>query len=358
MPNLASVIRNTGIAAFAAFLAFSCTAQAKVHWGNWKKDGCTKPGYRQYSSVLWGIPWGVSWELTCAKTPVNSSTGLKGLPRNGIPPAPSRCRNAGGHMWGEVDVLDSSCALKKTAPRLKWGDFKKDDCVGNHVRQYSAQLLNIPAGMSWEDACKAAQGIPYGATAGSSSLKDRLDQTTSASLADRCEKGSALGITTGVWGEYDVEDTSCKLDLGKLSWGTWKQGPCITVPLSFDSNGMPSGARQLREYSSVLWNIPYGQSWEAACSKMPVTIRYGDRGKITRSKPDMCVKSTANDVIKFASTIALTAASHIKGVGEKGAVALDAAGLLLDLTSDSMPPVGVNIWGVVYVANDPTCTAE
>jgi hypothetical protein len=293
--------------------------------------------------------------MTCSKTGVTNNTGKKGLPKGTADRnSPARCKNTLGKMWGEIDVADESCALNKVAPQLKWTDFKKDHCMGDQVRQYSAKLMNIPGGMSWEQACAAAQGIPYGTTAGSDALLKRLKLKDHSSLADRCKIGSGLGITTGIWGEFDVADTSCKLDLGALAWGDWRRDECITVPLSLDENGLPSGERKVRQYSSVLWNIPAGQSWEQACNSKEVNIPYGDNQALTRNRPDMCLKATGNDVFKYGAMIALTAASQIKSIGAKGSVALDAAGIVLDLIAEGDEIGAFNIWGIVYDA-DPTC---
>jgi len=343
--------------AMAVLLAVSGTAQAGVHWGDWKRDACTKPGYRQYSSVLWDIPWGASWELTCTQTPVLPNYHTRGLPSN-HPDRASRCKVAGGRMWGEVDVRDTSCDLQKTAPTLTWGDFKKNECTGDKLREYSAQLMNVPGGMDWQEACKAAQGIKYKGTAGSAALAQRLGKTDKTSLPDRCNKGSGLGITTGIWGAFDVEDTSCKLNLGDLTWGAWKQGKCITVPLSLDERGLPSGSRLLREYSSVLWNIPPGQSWENACRQKKVEISYGNGQKFERPNPDLCVKATGNDLFRLSTLLATSAAGYIKGIGTSASVALDVASVGLDLIADSGEVGAFNIWGIVYVADDPTCPKD
>ncbi len=76
-------------------------------WGSFKRDHCTKRGCwwaegpgcgrRQFSAILWDIPWGASWEEACATTP-----GLEGRP-------PDRCKVSWFHMWGEWDVPDPSC---------------------------------------------------------------------------------------------------------------------------------------------------------------------------------------------------------------------------------------------------------
>jgi len=85
------------------------------YWGEFQSDACTKQsacdangncvgnGLRQYSAILWGIPWGRSWEAECNETPPPAVI-------NGVTyPKPSRCVNTGFNMWGQFDVPDSSC---------------------------------------------------------------------------------------------------------------------------------------------------------------------------------------------------------------------------------------------------------
>ena len=48
---------------------------AALRWGNATESGvmsgCTGPDKctRQYSAILWDIPWGANWEETCRRTP-------------------------------------------------------------------------------------------------------------------------------------------------------------------------------------------------------------------------------------------------------------------------------------------------
>jgi hypothetical protein len=65
-----------------------------IHWGDFKDDGMKPNGFRQYSSILWDIPSGQSWENTCAITPATI--------RGHYFPRPTRCVN-NGSMWGEFD---------------------------------------------------------------------------------------------------------------------------------------------------------------------------------------------------------------------------------------------------------------
>ena len=81
-------------------VAFISTASAQEHWGTFKRDGCTGPGLRQYSAILWGVPWGQSWEDACARMPARI---------NGQRFAhPTRCVT-NINEWGEFDVQDSGC---------------------------------------------------------------------------------------------------------------------------------------------------------------------------------------------------------------------------------------------------------
>jgi hypothetical protein len=83
---------------FGLILCSSTLAHAAVHWGDLKHEGCPKKGFRQLSSILWDIPWGQSWEQTCWATP-EATTGR----------VPDRCVNDGLHIYGQWDVLDSTC---------------------------------------------------------------------------------------------------------------------------------------------------------------------------------------------------------------------------------------------------------
>ncbi|GLQ34931.1 hypothetical protein GCM10007939_12140 [Amylibacter marinus] len=75
-------------------------AQGAMHWGPVKADACNG-GKRQYSAILWDIPWGHDWEKACFSHP-NTINGHYFA-------RPHRCKNSGTHMWGEWDVPDPSC---------------------------------------------------------------------------------------------------------------------------------------------------------------------------------------------------------------------------------------------------------
>ncbi|BAZ08974.1 hypothetical protein NIES4071_07800 [Calothrix sp. NIES-4071] len=70
-------------------------------WGEFKPDNCTGYGYRQFSSVLWEIKKGESWEEACNK----AQAVIKGQWFD----RPTRIVNKGLNIWGEFDVLDDTC---------------------------------------------------------------------------------------------------------------------------------------------------------------------------------------------------------------------------------------------------------
>ena len=72
-----------------------------INWGPFQSGLCSAQGYRQYSAILWNIPWGWSWERACQTTP--------GSPAGISPRPPNRCVNTGLNMWGQWDVPDTSC---------------------------------------------------------------------------------------------------------------------------------------------------------------------------------------------------------------------------------------------------------
>lgn len=68
--RLASFAVSAVVALMAC--AMATPALAREHWGSFKYNGCQTSGhthFKIYSSVLWGIPWGKSWEVACAHMP-------------------------------------------------------------------------------------------------------------------------------------------------------------------------------------------------------------------------------------------------------------------------------------------------
>ncbi|MDQ8036167.1 MAG: GYF domain-containing protein [Pedobacter sp.] len=116
---------------------------AGMYWGPFKRDGIVRPGVRQYSSILWGIPFGQSWENACANMPATI---------NGIYfPRPSRCKNTGSNMWGEFDVPESANALvfvNKSIPaqlgHIGWGFQLADGSYCYGSKEIAGALAILP----------------------------------------------------------------------------------------------------------------------------------------------------------------------------------------------------------------------
>ena len=223
-------------------LIFAVVPVNTQNWGSFRKDDCTYDCKRQYSSILWNIPWGQSWDTACK----NTAATIEGNNFRGA----SRCVNS-WNEWGQFDVPDSSCC-----PR--WGYFKQDGCTYNCKRQYSAILWDVPRLQSWDDACKNTPANING---------------NAFSGAHRCPK------TTNQWGEIDVPDSSCC-----PHWGSFKLDSCSKTP-----------GRAI--YSAVLWNIPPKESWESSCNSFGATI-----GGQQFDKPTECVKTVINMWGKFDAT--------------------------------------------------------
>jgi hypothetical protein len=87
------------LSASVACAVFLVSSQAfAVNWGGVQDDGCNGNGKRQFSSVLWNIPVGASWEKACAATSIYDWG------------TPSRCVNDSGvKMWGQWDRPDPQC---------------------------------------------------------------------------------------------------------------------------------------------------------------------------------------------------------------------------------------------------------
>ncbi|HET9451879.1 MAG TPA: membrane dipeptidase, partial [Aggregicoccus sp.] len=204
-------------------------------WGSFQDDGCRVEGVRQYSSILWNIPNGYSWEAACAETPATVAGQYFSRP--------SRCVNTVTNMWGQFDVATASCS-----PR--WGALKNDGCVAMRRRKYSAILENVLWGNSWEEACSRTPNTVAG---------QYFAQPT------RC-----VNTLTNMWGEWEVEDAACV-----PRWGDFAKDHCSD-----------SGKRQ---YSAILWDIPPNTSWESACAQMPATVQ----GKWF-ARPLRCVNTGTN----------------------------------------------------------------
>lgn len=124
------------------------TTQKPPHWDKkFKADHCSGNGYRQYSSILWDIPWGQSWEETCARTPATI---------NGYYfPYPNRVKK-NTHIWGEFDVpstqcrqagsLHSNCLFILHGPKTITNASSiqnKTNMFKNYVSQFSFNQVNL-----------------------------------------------------------------------------------------------------------------------------------------------------------------------------------------------------------------------
>ena len=127
--------------AFAAAALTTGTALAAPHWGSFQADGCSRTGYRQYSAILWSIPFGQSWEAACQATPAT----INGYSFS----APSRCVNNFFNEWGQFDVIDRSCGV---AP-LAWTNFSSE-CRGDTVEVWSATLEGAPNDAEGQYLCE------------------------------------------------------------------------------------------------------------------------------------------------------------------------------------------------------------
>lgn len=212
---------------------------AAPYWGSFKKDSCTQifPGKRQYSSILYGIPGGQSWEATCAATgaTINGETFTR----------PTRCVNTGFNMWGEFDVTEDSCEANwAAAVGLEYHTHKNDGCQASGTyagkRKHSSRLWNIVG--SWEAACARMPMTLAGQT---------------YTQPHRC-----VNTGTEMWGEWYVPDSACESNPRLYARGTQdalkRSG---TLPGYFD---MHTHLMSHLGFGGVIFHgAPYGDAAEA-----------------------------------------------------------------------------------------------
>jgi hypothetical protein len=190
-----------------------------------------------------------------------------------------------------------------------WGPFARR-CVDIDRAVYSAVLWNIRG--SWERAC---------------ALKGARIEGRWYPRPTRCVKRGGH-----MWGEFYVRSGACH---GNLRWGSWKNNGCLLQP----------NLRGFRSYSSVLWGIPPGVSWERTCANTPVRIA----GRSFRH-PHVCVKSDLSDAAKVARKTAKFVSRRVKDPRVK--LAMGAVRLTARIVEGVKP--ALNIWGVVYIP-DRSC---
>lgn len=138
----------------------------------------------------------------------------------------------------------------RLATAANWGSFRRDSCVRPGYRQYSARLWNIKG--DWGTQCRSMPATVQG---------------TYFTNPDNCVNRGGLG---GEWGQFYVLDSSCN-----PNWG------------SFRNDGCKGDGR--RQFSSVLWDIPRGQSWEDWCSQS-----WAEVDGVFFFKPSRCVNNVLN----------------------------------------------------------------
>lgn len=138
----------------------------------------------------------------------------------------------------ELQAFNALTDDMQTQAQMHWAPVKADSCKPNGMRQYSAQLMDIPSGTRWEDACVTMPNTVRG---------HYFARPT------RCVNNF------GMWGEWDVPDPSCgsksdinavvfvktdiPLHLGHVGWGfklangQW----CYGATETFGKNETPPG---------------------------------------------------------------------------------------------------------------------
>lgn len=190
-----------------------------------------------------------------------------------------------------------------------WGRFSRR-CVDIDRALYEAVLWNIRG--SWERAC-ARKGAR---------IEGRWYPRPT-----RCVKKRGH-----MWGQFYVRSATCRAN---LRWGSWKNNGCMLEPK----------LRGLRSYSSVLWGIPPGVSWERTCARTPVRL-LGHR----LARPHVCVKTDLGDAAKVTRKAAKYVSRRVKDPRAK--LVLGTIRLTARIVEGIKP--ALNIWGIVYVP-DRSC---
>jgi hypothetical protein len=187
-----------------------------------KRDQCVADGVRQWSAIIDGRGYRGDWVDACRLTraEINGNTF----------PALNCGWQADSRVWGQFQVPDQSC-------RLLWFlTPKKDQCVANGLRQWSAIITGSAAYTGdWIDACR----------------RTTADIDGTARNALRCSRQA----DQKVWGEFEVPDSSCKESLHFLAPA---RGAC-----------QPNGTR---EYSAIIDGENFFGDWTEACKRTTATI--------------------------------------------------------------------------------------
>jgi len=101
-PILKKMKSITCLCFFIVLVSFAATEGRELTWGEMNKERCQNYAgrcLRRYSSVLHHIPWGQSWEKTCANTKASVA---------GYHMVPSFCEKK-TVMWGIFMVPERAC---------------------------------------------------------------------------------------------------------------------------------------------------------------------------------------------------------------------------------------------------------
>lgn len=199
-------------------------SRQNLSWGNIGAK-CDNGARVEYAR-LWGLRPGQDWLGICRGTVASNVSQLS----NGK--VPSRCvQHVDRSVWGEWKYSGHpSCS-----PR--WGKFKKDNCVRQGYRQYSSRIWE--AGADPMQTCARTPATING---------QRLAAPT------RCK----TAIDGGVWGEFDVPDTSCPFWGNELGRAGIVRGECVAL--------------ETRKYYARLWDVAATSDWNGACHAEATTI--------------------------------------------------------------------------------------
>lgn len=302
--------------------------------------------------------------------------------------------------------------LAPTAMAEKWGNARKS-CNGRTLN-VSAQLMDIPWGASWENACatKSGHGVGYGITRkadrcvksagmwGEWSIPDHAQcapkyewaevnetctgngvQTISSKLynipfgeswEDACNAMNASGAVAqkgvsgtpercvstvaGVYGEWDKQDVaSC---VSNLEWGSFKDEGCVKDAEGVAAAGTGVTGEGYRVWASVLWNI--NGDWMEACRIAPINETLPNGQVVNMPYPTACTIAEADEALSWVTGAVLGAGTAFIAA-PTGPYAIAAAGVALAVGQKGSEELifnytdtGMNVWGFVWV-EDQTC---
>jgi hypothetical protein len=119
---------------FIAHTILTHCVYAELSWGKFESNGCVGDCLRTDYAILWGIPFGQSWEDACSSmSTVINEQYFK---------SPTRCVNRVHNIYGEFDVQDESCC--NTICYEDLGCFTKNPPFGGTPQRPTAYLPQSP----------------------------------------------------------------------------------------------------------------------------------------------------------------------------------------------------------------------